>query len=133
MARRDSAGLNRREGRRFGLVVGSAFGLLAAVGWWRGHHLLMYVGLVPSVLLLLGAALLPVHLRPVQRAWMAMAEALSRVTNPVVLGLVYLLVITPIGLLMRLLGKNPIRRSPRDGSYWVQRDEGAREDLHRQF
>jgi hypothetical protein len=53
---------------------------------------------------------------------MGLAHAISRVTTPIALGIVYFIVITPLGVLMRVLGKNPIGRS-RAESYWVARAE----------
>lgn len=82
----------------------------------------------------LAALLLPARLEPVWRGWMALARAISKVTTPVVMGLIYYLLITPVGLLRRMAGKNPLEPDDEDGSYWVRRtDGGARRDLHRPF
>lgn len=122
------------EGRRFALTLAVAFGLLGALLHWRG---LVMTGLVlagVAAAFLLGAALAPTRLGPVQRAWMGFALLLSRVTTPVFMGIVYFLVVTPIGLVMRVLGKNPMR--PRTGrtSYWVPRSEtGGRGGMQNQF
>jgi len=66
---------------------------------------------------------------------MGFALLLSRVTTPVFLGIVYFLILTPTGGIMRLLGKNPIRRRLSDGSFWVQRPggEGQRGTMEHQF
>jgi hypothetical protein len=94
---------------------------------------------VPAVLgglaglFLLGGLLLPTRLGPVQRAWMGMAHALSRVTTPIFMGIVYFLVITPIGVLRRLFGANPLRAAQGKSSGWVDRRPNPRGDLNRQF
>ena len=65
---------------------------------------------------------------------MAFAHALSKVTTPVFMGLIYFLVFTPVGLVRRVLGKNALVRPSANGSYWVSRRVGARQsDLERQF
>jgi hypothetical protein len=65
---------------------------------------------------------------------MAFAHALSKVTTPVFMGLVYFLVFTPVGVVRRVLGKNALVRPSVGGSYWVSRGVGARRsDLERQF
>lgn len=135
MANRVPARLTRREGRKFGLTVGVAFVVLAALSWWRGHVLPPIVlGTLGALLLLAGLAL-PAHLGPVQKAWMAMARGISKVTTPVFMGLVYFGVITPTGLAMRALGKHPLRRAEVDGGFWTTREAGARrsQSMERQF
>jgi hypothetical protein len=83
---------------------------------------------------LFGAAglLVPAHLGPVQRGWMGLAHAISRVTTPIFMGVVYFVVITPIGLLRRVLGGNPLR-AHRGATGWVDRQQAPRGDLTRQF
>ena len=91
--------------------------------------------LVRPAFLILGAVLAPAALVPVERAWMAMAHAISKVTTPIILGIVYFLVITPIGVVMRILGKNPLRHGEHDGGFWVHRahEHDRRGGMERQF
>ncbi|CAN5207044.1 hypothetical protein BH23GEM4_BH23GEM4_19340 [soil metagenome] len=121
------------EGRRFAFTVGAAFLVLAGVLWWRDREALAMVLASLGVLLLLAGLVVPRHLRPVYRAWMALGHALSRVTTPVVMGAIYFLVLTPMGLLMRALGRNPlVHGSTQRMGYWIPREAG-RSDLERQF
>lgn len=127
--------MTKSEGRRFAFPVGLAFLVLGGLTVWRGHEPVAAVfGSVAAVLFLAGA-LVPDRLGPVYRAWMTIALAISKVTTPVFLGIVYFLVIAPAGLMMRLLGRNPLRREPAGGSYWVRREPGSarRSDMNRQF
>jgi hypothetical protein len=62
---------------------------------------------------------------------MGLAHAISRVTTPVFLGVVYFAVMMPIGIVMRAVGRNPIRHHPREGSYWARPD--GRGNLTNQF
>lgn len=134
MERRDSTGLTPGEGRKFAFTVGAAFLVLAGVLFWRGHDV---VASVPAVLggsLLLAGLAVPGRLGPVLRAWMGLAHAISRVTTPIFLGIVFYGVLTPTGFLRRAFGGNPVRHVARDGSYWAPRPaERRRSDLHRQF
>lgn len=127
------ARLTPHEGRRFGFTVGTAFGVLAAIGLWRGH--LVVPGALAAVggCLVLAALAIPGRLGPVYRLWMRGAHAISRVTTPVFLGIVYLLVLTPAGILMRLLGRNPLRHRESETGYWIVREPGQTGDLERQF
>ena len=62
-------------------------------------------------------------LGPVQRAWMGLAHAISKVTTPIFMGVVYFLVLTPIGLLRRALGRQAVART-RSASSWMTRHRG---------
>ena len=135
MATGISAGLTPREGRKFGLTVGAAFLVLAAISRWRGHSVTPLVLAGLGSLLVLSGVALPGRLGPVYRAWMRLALLLSRVTTPIFMGLIYFVVLTPTGLLIRLLGRNPLRARKVAGSYWVTRPPAKPEtdSLTRQF
>ena len=135
MARRVPTGLEEKEGRKFGLTVGTAFVLFGGIALWRGRELPVQILWGIGGLLILGAVLLPAKLKPVERAWMAMALQISRVMTPIVMGIVYFLVLTPIALLVRSAKGNPlVHRSDATG-YWFTKGEGqdAKSDMRRQF
>jgi hypothetical protein len=118
--------------RRFALTVGAAFAVLAGVFIWRGHTLVAAVLGAVAALLILGGIAIPGRLGPVYRAWMGFALAISKVTTPIVMGVLYFVVLTPTGVLRRYLGGNPVRRPPAEPTYWVSREQ-TRSDLTRQF
>ncbi len=121
-----SARLSPKELRRFGVTVAIPLALLAGLGVWRGHTVLPGV-LGGLAILLAGLALVaPSLLGPVHRVWMQVADALGWFNTRVLLGLVYFLVMTPTGIVMRLLGRDPLDRRLGDRtSYWVQRKRHA--------
>lgn len=134
MARDHSARLTAAEGRKFGLTVGAAFLVLAAISLWRGHRIPMIVLGALGVVLVLAALIIPRQLGPVERAWMGLAEAISKVTTPIFMGAVYFLVLTPAGVVLRLVGHRALQHQPVNGSYWQQRPAGQRTgDITRQF
>jgi saxitoxin biosynthesis operon SxtJ-like protein len=132
LAERVPARLTPAEGRRFGLTVGGAFLVLAALARWRGHSTSPAITGSLGALLLLAGILLPGRLGPVYRAWMAFAHALSKVTTPVFMSLAYALVFTPAGILMRAFGHRPLSPDRARGSFWVSRTE-TRAQMERQF
>lgn len=121
-------------GRRFGLTVGGAFLVFAVIAWWRVHPVLApMLGGLGGLLCLAGLAV-PAQLGPVDRAWMKLAHLISKVTTPIVMGVMYLLVLTPVGLLRRMLGGNPMEHTASGDSYWKSRPAGSRAgNLTRQF
>ncbi len=135
MARRVPTGLEGREGRKFGLTVGTAFLVFGGIAFWRGRLLVAQVLWGLGGLLILGAALVPTKLKPVERAWMAMALQISRVMTPIVMGIVYFLVLTPIALLMRSAKGNPLVHRTDATGYWFSKGEkqDAKSDMRRQF
>ena len=128
-----SARLSPREGRKFAFTVGIAFLVLTALSAWRGHYYPPRVMGALGIVLLLAGIVAPGSLGPVQTRWMQLAHAISKVTAPIVVGALYFGVITPIGWLMRVLGKNPLRHDARDGGFWMTAPSGGRSDLHNQF
>ena len=124
----------RVEDRKFVFTVSAAFVLLVGILFWRGRMVLAMVPAGLAALLMLLSVLLPKTIPPLHRAWMAGAHAISRITTPIILGAVYFLVITPTGLIRRLLGKSMLRARPGE-SFWVARDVKARPaaDMRRQF
>lgn len=124
----------RRELKSFALLVGGAFLAISAITYWRGGSAAAVVavavlggGLVASGLVIPGA------LGPVHAAWMRFAVMLSRITTPVFMGVIYFLVLTPTGLIMRAVGRNPLATKSL-GTAWVTRPGGSRASaLERQF
>ena len=121
-----------RTEREFGLVVGSASLLLG--GWWsyRGK----FAG-VSLALILVGIALivlglvLPKALVYPNKAWMMFASVLGVVVTHIVLAIVFFLIVTPIGVIKRLSGWDPLRRrtSP-SASYWHSYSTRQRDKHH---
>lgn len=108
--------------RVFGLVMWIGFSLIGILLTWRAGWVASPVG---WGLYGLGTALLvwslvhPGSLRPVHDGWMRLGELLGAAVSGAVLTLMYLLVVTPLGLLMRATGTDPLaRRRPAAGSAW---------------
>ena len=135
MADRIPGRLTAAEGRRFGLTVGLAFLALAGVAWWRGRVHACVVFAAAGSLLIGGGLVRPTYLGPVSRAWMGLAHVMSKITTPLFLGIVFYFVLTPVGLLMRLVGSRPLPRPKRGSSGWIPRAPDARRrlDMERQF
>ena len=122
-----------RTERDFGLLVGGV--LVALGGWWlyRGRYpalsaVLLSVG---AALALLGA-LYPKSLIVPNRLWMGMAEAMGFVMTRVILGVVFFLFVTPIGIARRLFGGDPLsrRKGHNAESYWKPYTERRKSPKH---
>jgi len=133
LAERIPARLTPAEGRRFAFPVAGAFLTLAALLWWRDKEVAWKVAAALGAALALAGTVAPAALGPVQRAWMGLAHAISKVTTPIFLGVMYFGVITPAGLLMRLVGRRALVHRAAEDSYWQDPPSGGRSDLERQF
>jgi xanthine/uracil permease len=115
---------SRRSLRNFGLVVGGVFlAIVAFVFWRRGFEatpVLIGIAVGASVLVLL-AVVAPTVLKPAHRVWMLLALILGFVMTRVILTVMYYLVFTPIGLILRAFGRDPMNRSFGGDSYWIER------------
>lgn len=124
-----SAG-TRREGRTFALTLAGGFSFVALIARWRGAETVMAVAAILAGISLLSALLIPGKLEPIRRRWMKAGEAIGRVTTPVLMAIVYYLILTPTGLVRRLV----VRRAAANDSYWHQRSPlPPRTRMERQF
>jgi hypothetical protein len=109
--------------RSFGITFTVVFSVVAAWLWWknmRGATLSSSI----AVALLAISFVRPTILHPLNRAWMAFGALLHRVVSPLVLGILYFGMFTPIAFALRLRGKDAMRRraDPQAESYWIRRD-----------
>jgi hypothetical protein len=81
------------------------------------------------------ALLMPRLLVWPNRGWMALGHALGLINSKIVMALIFFVVVTPIALLMKLFGKDPMhRRLSRSQNYWVKRGEPLTpESMRNQF
>jgi hypothetical protein len=134
MAEPVRARLTTAQGRKFSFTVGIALLMLAGVVYWRGKPIVSSVLGGIGALLILAGLVAPTQLGPVEHAWFRLAHAISKVTTPIIMGILYFMVLTPVGLVMRLMGRKALVHGSPAGSAWVQRPENARRgDLERQF
>ncbi|MBF0623237.1 MAG: hypothetical protein HQL82_00325 [Magnetococcales bacterium] len=132
MAAKKKSGSDRAFGLLFALIFGG-------LGAWP-----LMKGAAPQpILLALGGLFLalalvaPRTLGPLNRLWLAFGDLLHRIVNPLLMAVMFFLVFTPIGLLMRLLGKDGLHRKydHNAASYWIERQPPgpAPETMQHQF
>jgi hypothetical protein len=108
--------------RSLGLTFAAVFVLIAVLPLaWGGHLRLWSIGI--AVGFAVAALLAPGILGPLNRLWMRLGLLLHRVVSPLMLGIMFFVVIAPMGVVMRVLGKDPLRRrvDPDAASYWIHR------------
>jgi hypothetical protein len=110
--------------RSFGLVFATFFALIALWPVVRRHEFNRRWALVVCALFLFTALVQPGLLGPLNRLWTQLALVLNRISTPLIMGLFFFLVITPLALLFRLQGKDLLRLrfDPAASSYWIWRE-----------
>ena len=108
--------------RGFGMVFAAVFIIVAAWPLVGGGEVRVWA-LGAAAAFLLAALAFPAVLRPLNLAWFRFGLVLHKIVSPVFLGLIFYLSVTPIALIMRLLGKDPLRRDfdPSMSTYWIER------------
>jgi hypothetical protein len=120
--------------RRFGQTVGAVLLLLGGILFWRHpeRHIHNYLWFLGGMLVLAGFCL-PRLLRLPYQLWMALAFVIGSISTRVILSATYLFAFTPVALLLRVLGKDPLdlRWAPGSAqSYWRDRETIAVDKRH---
>jgi hypothetical protein len=122
--------------RGFGLVVATFFLIVSLWPLIQGESIRWWALGVSAVFLVL-ALFWTGTLAPLNKLWTKLGVLLYGIVNPVVMALLFYVTVTPIALLMRMLGKDPLRlrRDPDAASYWINRTPPgpAPESMKNQF
>lgn len=133
---RHTSQIQSSSDRSFGFVFAAVFLIVALYPLLHAAGIRIWAVVISGLFLLL-AALVPQVLAPANRLWTKFGLLLHNIVSPLALGILFFLVVTPTGLLMRLFGKDPLRLrfDPAADSYWIKRDPPgpAADSLKNQF
>jgi large-conductance mechanosensitive channel len=134
---RDEEPAETGSDRGFGCTVGSILILIGATkafvaGAVPPSACLTFVA--GAVLLLLGVVA-PSRLSALKKFWLKIGTVIAKVVNPIFLAVLFFLVVTPMALVMRMVGKRPLRLAPdrAAATYWIEREPGGASSMRRQF
>lgn len=136
---RDEEPTEAGSDRAFGCTVGSMFILIGATKTFMAGAISSVACLIfglGALLLLLGI-FVPSRLSTLNRLWLKVGTAIAKVVNPIILALLFFLVVTPMALFMRIVGKRPLRLAAdrTAATYWIEREppSGGTSTMRRQF
>ncbi len=115
--------INRNELRKFGLTVGIVLILISVFLFYKTKVSAPYILAVGAILSLAGI-ILPPLLEPLYKVWMGFAVIMGYIMSRVILSLMFFLIFTPVGLILKLLRKDLLKEKIDVGaaSYWIKRE-----------
>ena len=110
--------------RSFGFVFACLFIFLAIAAYINAYTGYIIPTLIIAGVFFLAALFAPSLLRPLNIVWFKFGLLLHKIISPIVLGALFFVSVTPVALIMRALGKYPLklRLDPDTKSYWIHRD-----------
>ena len=118
--------------RSFGVVFFIVFILIAFYPLLNGQDIRLWALIISAVFLILGL-LKSKLLTPLNKLWFRFGIFLGKIISPIIMGFIFFLVVTPIGLIMRLLGKDVLNlKYNKERSYWIEKD-GPKSKMKNQF
>ncbi len=129
---------DKKEQRKFGILIGAICVLIGTARWAiHGFIALPYIWWGIGAVLIICGIVVPIILLPVFFIWLKLAEALNWLMTRILLLIVFYLIITPIGLLFRLVKGDPLHRQwlPKDATYWeeVEVQPETKDEFLKQF
>jgi hypothetical protein len=110
----------RLSNRNFGLMFATVFMVVFSVAWFVFQTWFDWALIVAGSLLAI-ALVCPITLLPLNRLWGCIAHGIGVFNNYFLLGLFYFLILAPLGIVMRLAGRDPLcqKLGPTIGDYWM--------------
>ena len=121
--------------KSFGYFFTFLFGLVAAYFYYSVYVTWTYVFIASSLIFLLITIIKSDTLLPLNKLWMRFGILLGRIVSPIILGIIFFGLFTPIAMLMRLIGRDELRlKFAQKQSHWITRRESIRaESFKHQF
>lgn len=122
--------------RVFGIVFAVVFLVIGSFPIISGAELRVWA-LCVGAIFFMAALAFPAALRPLNIMWFRLGMLLHTIVNPLLMGFLFFMAVVPIGLIMRLMGRDllNLQFDPSVSSYWIERDSGGPlpETMRRQF
>lgn len=112
--------------RKFGLFFTAVFSIACAYFAYKGMNVLASILGGLAIVFVVLSLTKPGLLLPLNKLWMGLGFVLGMIVSPIVLGLIFFVIFTPVGLMMRLFGRDELRMKPDPAkSHWKTRDDDA--------
>ena len=123
---------NRSSNRSFGVVFFIVFLIISVYPILNYGEIRVWALIISSIFLILGLVNSKL-LSPLNNLWFRLGIFLGKIISPIIMGIIFYLVVTPIGLLMRILGKDLLNlKYNKNNSYWIEKS-GPKSKMKNQF
>jgi len=127
---------NKSDLQKFGITIGVILLIISGFLYWKGNESFQLFLIIGTILFVLGITI-PDVLKPIYWVWMIFATILGWIMTRLILSLLFYVIITPIGLIPRLFGKQflELKWNKTDSTYWHYRSKGVfeKEKYEKQF
>ena len=118
--------------RSFGIVFFVVFFLIALYPLINNEDIRIWSLIISLIFLILGLINSRI-LNPLNKLWFKFGIFLGKIVSPIIMGIIFFLVVTPIGFIMRILGKDLLNlKFNRNKSYWIEKN-GPKSKMKNQF
>ncbi|MDA9702459.1 SxtJ family membrane protein [Candidatus Pelagibacter sp.] len=124
--------INISSNRSFGIVFFVVFLLIALYPLTYSGEVIIWSAIISLFFLILGLLNSKI-LSPLNKLWFKFGIFLGKIISPIILGIIFFLVVTPIGIIMRILGKDVLNlKYNKNKSYWIKKN-GPKSKMKNQF
>ena len=123
---------NTSSNRSFGIVFASVFLIITLYPLLNNENIRAWALIISLIFLILGL-LNSSLLTPLNKIWFKFGILLSKIFSPIIMGVIFFLVVSPIGIFMRILGKDLLNlKFNKSSSYWIKKDD-TKTSMRKQF
>ena len=116
----------------FGIVFFVVFLLIALYPMTNGEDIRIWSLIISFILMILGLLNSKI-LTPFNKLWFKFGILMGKIVSPLIMGVIFFFVVTPIGLIMRILGKDVLNlKKNKNKSYWIEKN-GPKSKMKNQF
>ena len=113
--------MNQNKNKSFGILLFFFFIIISLWPLFSKNEIRIW-SLVTALIFLMLAILNPKLLSPFTKLWIKLGELIGKFISPIIIGLIYFLVLTPIGLLMKMFKKDLLNlKFSKNQTYWIRR------------
>jgi len=126
---------SKKDIKSFGITIGIVLFIISGLLIYYDKDVYQLIAIIASIFIVLGF-ILPILLKPIYFIWMTFAAILGWIMTRLILSLVFYLIITPIGLITRIIGEDFLALKKKNlDSYWNHRDSSIElnQDYEKQF
>ena len=117
---------DKKDLRSFGITIGIVLSIIGGLLWWKEKDYYNIFIIISAAFVLFGL-ILPVVLKPIQKAWMTLAVILGWFMTRLILSILFYLIFTPMALFSKIVGKKflDLKMDGNEKSYWINREPGT--------